>query len=220
MLRIVLVRPGCTDFDQQGRIKGTLDIPLSEDGSRQAAHAADELASLSLDMVYSAPCRSALQTAETIAAARRVKVKVVDDLHNVDHGLWHGKRIDEVKETQPRLYRQGQEHADSICPPQGEPIAAGRERVRRALGRLLKKHRSGVLCLVVPEPLTSVVESELQQCQLADLWKCECDNGRWNVYEVVADPTSVFRFRGVSQAVPEPAFARREARLALANKRG
>lgn len=218
MLRIVLVRPGCTDFDQQGRIKGTLDIPLSEDGSRQAADAAHQLATLSIDAIYSAPCCSAQQTAEKIAAAARVRMKVVDDLHNVDHGLWHGKRIDEVKQTQPRLYRQGQDCPDSICPPRGEPIAAGRERVRRVLGRLLKKHRSGVVCLIVPEPLASVVDSELQNCELTDLWDNECDNGHWSVYEVVADPTSELCFRGVTQNAPAPNYARREVQASLASK--
>jgi len=214
MLRIVLVRPGCTDFDQQGRIKGTLDIPLSQDGSRQAAATADQLAEFTIDTVYSAPCRSAQQTAQAVAASGRLKVKVVDDLHNVDHGLWHGKRIDEVKQTLPRVYRQGQENAESICPPQGEPIAAGRERVRRALSRVLKKHREGVICLVVPEPMASVVDSELTHSDLTDLWDNECDNGGWIAYEVVADPESELHYRGVTSSVREPAFVRRERAMA------
>jgi broad specificity phosphatase PhoE len=219
MLRIVVVRPGCTDFDQQGRIKGILDIPLSQDGSRQAAETADQLGEIPLDMVYTAPCRSAQQTAETISAACKVKLKVIDDLQNVDHGLWHGKRIDEVKQTQPRLYRQGQDNADSICPPQGEPIAAGRQRVQRVLARIVKKHRDGVICLVVPEPLASVVESELQQSELTDLWDSECDNGSWRLYEVVAAPESDLTFRDVTPAIPTPAFARREEKPALVGRR-
>jgi probable phosphoglycerate mutase len=198
MLRIVLVRPGCTEFDQQGRIKGTLDIPLSEDGSHQAAEMAQQLNGFQLDTVYSASCRSAQQTAALIASPRRLKVKVLEDLHNVDHGLWHGKLIDEVKQTQPRLYRQGQEHADSICPPRGEPIAAGRERVRRVLGRILKKHRSGELCLVAPEPLASVIDSELQCRELVDLWESECDNGGWSLIEVIPDSEAELCFRGIA----------------------
>jgi phosphoserine phosphatase len=205
MLRIVLVRPGCTDFDRQGRIKGTLDIPLCEDGSRQAAQTADQLAEFSLDAVYSAPCRSAQQSAVVIAGSRRLKVKSIDELQNVDHGLWHGKLIDEVKQTQPRVYRQGQDHPESICPPQGEPIAAGRERVRKALARILKKHTSGLICVVVPEPLASVVDSELQHRELSDLWDIECDNGGWSLYEIVAEPGSELPWRGMLTDHEEPA---------------
>jgi len=216
MLRIVLVRPGCTDFDQQGRIKGTLDIPLCEDGSRQANETAGQLSHFSFDAVYSAPCRSAQQTAELIAGQRRLKMKTIEELHNVDHGLWHGKLIDEVKHTQPRLYRQGQEHADTICPPQGEPIAIGRERVRRELARIVKKHRSGDICLIVPEPLASVVESELQHRDLSDLWESECDNGSWNVYEILPEPALELGFRGVCAEL-EPALIGKQRRI-LATK--
>src|SRR5258707_13255904 len=35
MVKMLVVRAGSTDFDEQGRIKGTLNIPLSEAGPRQ-----------------------------------------------------------------------------------------------------------------------------------------------------------------------------------------
>ncbi len=33
--RVLLIRPGATDFDDQGRIKGSLDMPMSERGRQQ-----------------------------------------------------------------------------------------------------------------------------------------------------------------------------------------
>ena len=33
MIRVILIRPGTTDYDEQRRIKGTLDIPLNEFGN-------------------------------------------------------------------------------------------------------------------------------------------------------------------------------------------
>ena len=43
MLRIILIRPGSTDYDQEGRIQGTLDIPLNERGSAEVARVIEEL---------------------------------------------------------------------------------------------------------------------------------------------------------------------------------
>ena len=210
MLRIVLARPGCTDFDQQGRMKGTLDIPLSTDGSKQVAQTAEELAGLSIDVIYSSPCRSAQQSAQAIAAPRKMKWKVVDELQNVNHGLWHGKRIDEVKQNQPRVYREGQENPENICPPQGEPMAMASTRVRQSLKKLLKKHRNGVVCLVVPEPLASLVACELQHSDLADLWSCECDNGEWDVYDISDAPGEELAYRGIVQEPHLTSCARTE----------
>ena len=44
MMSIVLVRPGCTDFDEQRRIKGSLDIPLSATGSDEVNELVVQLA--------------------------------------------------------------------------------------------------------------------------------------------------------------------------------
>ena len=177
MTRILLIRSGATDFDEQGRIKGTLDIPLSHEGSAQVAEVVKELADTPIDHLYASPCRCAMQSAEVIAKARKLKVRKVVELQNLDHGLWHGKLIDEVKHSQPKVYRQLQEHPETVCPPEGEPVGAALDRARAALAKLLKKHKTGTIALVVPEPITSIVHSILAQSELGDLWKVACEGG-------------------------------------------
>ena len=132
MLRIFLIRPGSTDFDQQRRIKGTLDIPLNDIGKQQAVQSAEALSNTDIEIVYSAPCQSAWQTAEMLADRLDVKLKRLDTLHNLDHGLWHGMLIEDVKQRQPKVYRMWQEQPETVCPPEGETVAAARLRVQRA----------------------------------------------------------------------------------------
>jgi broad specificity phosphatase PhoE len=184
MKRILLIRSGSTDFDEQGRIKGTLDIPLNFEGTAQIVRLADELAGTPIDFIYASPCRCASQSAEVIAKTRKLKVRKLDELQNLDHGLWHGKLIDEVKHSQPKVYRQLQEHPETVCPPEGEPVGAAIERVRAALKKLLKKHKSGTIAVVVPEPIASLVRSVLEQCDVGDLWKAECECGGWQAIDI------------------------------------
>ncbi len=184
MLSIVLIRPGSTDFDEQGRIKGTLDIPLNENGTHQASRAAGELEGAQIEVVYTSPCQSARQTAETLAESLDVKHKRLDALRNLDHGLWHGKLIEEVKQKQPKVYRLWQDHPEAVCPPEGETLASAQQRVRKTLKRLLKKHRQGVIAVVVPEPLASILRTFLDQSDLGDLWQSECDFGKWDLIEI------------------------------------
>jgi len=184
MLRVILVRPGSTDFDEQGRIKGSLDIPLNANGADQVEQTADELHSLEIDQIYTAPCQSARQTAEALASQRHMKVKEIDALRNLNHGLWQGKLIEEVKQKQPRVYRQWQEKPETVCPPDGESLEAAQTRVNKALAKLLRKHQSGIIVLVVPEPMASLVNSFLSSKEIGDLWKSECVCGTWNTIEI------------------------------------
>lgn len=181
--RVLLIRPGCTEFDEQGRIKGSLDMPLSDRGREQAASLAGELASIRLGTIYTSPCESARETADRIARGRDVRIKVIDCFRNVDHGLWHGKLIDDVRRNQPRVYRTGQESPDELCPPGGEAIRDARRRVQKVLQKVLRKGREEMVTLVIPDPLATVVQSAISGETLHNLWKCETDQGRWQLIE-------------------------------------
>ena len=85
MIRIILARPGSTEYDEQGRIQGTLSIPLSEQGSHQVANAVLEMEKSNIEMVYSSPCLSAQETAAALAEAVRSKVKPINKLQNLNH---------------------------------------------------------------------------------------------------------------------------------------
>jgi broad specificity phosphatase PhoE len=186
MLRIILIRPGSTDFDEQRRIKGTLDIPLNQNGADQVSRTASELVDAEVQVVYCAPCQSAMQTAQAVAERLNVKVKRLDVLRNLDHGLWHGKLIDEVKRMQPKVYRLWQDSPEAVCPPEGETLTSAKLRVQKALKRLRKKHRQGVVAVVASEPLASIMRCCIEQRELGDLWKSECDFGAWEMIDVLA----------------------------------
>ena len=187
MLKIFLVRPGSTDFDEQGRIKGTLDVPLNDHGNEQVARTIAELSGQAIEAIYCGPCQSCQQTARSLAEPRELRVKQLDALKNLDHGLWHGKLIEDVKLHQPKVYCQWQEHPETVCPPQGETVITARQRLAAALEKLWKKHKDGTIAIVAPEPLASMLRSVLNHSDLGDLWKVECDFGGWETIEMDSD---------------------------------
>lgn len=187
MLRIVLVRSGCTEFDQQERIQGSLNIPLSDAGKAQAEATASELSQFTIVQVYTAPDKAAVKTGERIAAVQHVKVKELNALANLNHGLWHGKLVSEVKQQQPKVYRQWQEHPETVCPPEGETLQCAQERIRKVLQKVVKKHRDGMVALVVSEPLATLVQSALSDSDFGDLWRGSLNCGQWVVLDVAPD---------------------------------
>jgi probable phosphoglycerate mutase len=67
------------------------------------------------------------------------------------------------------VYRQWQEQPENVCPPDGEMVGEAQVRIDESLERLLKKHRSGAIGIVVPEPLASIMAHRLTGGELADL---------------------------------------------------
>jgi broad specificity phosphatase PhoE len=183
VLEVLLVRPGATKFDDQGRIKGSLDIPMSERGRRQVNSLTQQLAEVPVKTIYTAPGESARETAEGLARDRDVRVKVIDAFRNVDHGLWHGKLIDEVRRNHPKVYRKGQDSPTDICPPGGESIRDAKARVIKAVRKVVRKSGDDVIAIVIPDPMAWVVESLLSGKELCDLWEAETDSGRWELIE-------------------------------------
>ncbi|HWL07552.1 MAG TPA: histidine phosphatase family protein, partial [Planctomicrobium sp.] len=115
-----VIRPGETDFDVQDRIQGDLNLPMTHRGECQVAEIIEALRGRQLDFIYSSPNEPALSAAQHVARALDVPLKVLDQLGNVNLGLWQGLSRSEIRQKQPRLFRQWEEEPESVCAPQGE----------------------------------------------------------------------------------------------------
>lgn len=171
MSTVVLVRPGSTDFDEQNRIQGSLDIPLNKRGEQQVQKIVDELRSVPLDLVYTSPCEPALGSATAIGAALGITVKELDGLRNLDQGLWQGLQVEDIRRKHPKVFKQWQESPETICPPQGEMVADALERIRKSLEKPLKKGVS--FAVVAPEPLATLIGCFVRQSKV-DLTASVC----------------------------------------------
>lgn len=183
--RIILVRAGSTELDDQGRILGSLDLPLSEQGKSEVQNLVDQLAPFEIESVISASSQSSQETATAIAEQAKLKVKVETKLTNLDCGLWHGKGIEELRETQPSLFKQWKESPETVCPPEGETISKARSRVASVVKKILRKHRKGVLVIVAPEPLLGIIHQEIQAPADGEpIAQIKC--GQWKLIEPMA----------------------------------
>jgi len=75
MLRIILIRPGSTDYVEQARVHGTLDIPLSERGTEEVARTGEELRDLGIRAVFCSDAEPALSTAKALATVLDVRAQ-------------------------------------------------------------------------------------------------------------------------------------------------
>ncbi len=162
MTQVVLIRPGATVYDEQDRVQGVLDLPLSERGKIEVERLAERLSAASLSVVYCGPGESVVRTADAVARAFGLRPKRIDDLRNLDQGLWQGLQLDEIKRRNLKVFRQWQDDPRTICPPQGETVEDAMDRIKTALRPLLRRHRDETIGLVVGEPLAQLIACYLR----------------------------------------------------------
>lgn len=107
MTRILLVRHGQSTWNADGRWQGRADPPLSDLGQRQAAVAAETVASAGITSVWSSPLRRARETAAIVAAQLGLAVQADDRLMERDAGEWQGKTRTEIEAGWPGFLDNG-----------------------------------------------------------------------------------------------------------------
>src|SRR5579863_3199972 len=105
--RLVVVRHGATEWSQSGRHTGRTDLPLLDEGRREAEALGHRLAGHQFSLVLTSPLRRARETCQIAGFGARAES--CDDLLEWDYGAYEGKTTDEIREHRPgwSLWRDG-----------------------------------------------------------------------------------------------------------------
>ncbi len=91
-VRLLLVRHGETEWNRQTRFQGQIDVPLNDNGRKQADKAKEFLQDIAIDFAISSSMLRPKETAEIILQHHpSVKLELQDGLREISHGLWEGK---------------------------------------------------------------------------------------------------------------------------------
>lgn len=85
-MSVLLARHGETDWNVAKRVQGTTDIPLNENGIKQAGFLCENLEkeNVNLRRIYSSRQRRALTTAEIVGSKYHISVKVIPGLEEMN----------------------------------------------------------------------------------------------------------------------------------------
>ena len=130
--QLILVRHGETLHNVAGIAQGWGDSDLSDRGKQQVALLAERMKTIAPDAIYSSPLQRALTTAQTVAAATGLEVRIIEELREMNYGRWEGQRFLEVRKTDEASYQRWIGEPGFPC-PDGESHNDVLERVKRAL---------------------------------------------------------------------------------------
>ena len=127
-ITIYLIRHGQTKWSLNGRHTGLTDIPLTEEGKREAASLQPKLASISFDAVLASPL---IRVQETLQLALpNAKAQVCKHLLEWDYGKYEGITTKKIHDIEPdwSIFTKGA--------PEGESLEAVTKRVDDLLAML------------------------------------------------------------------------------------
>ncbi len=152
--RLVLLRHGLTDWNDNGRFQGHADIPLNNIGRAQAVAAAELLAGLGITRAVSSDLGRAEETARLVADRCGVTVSPDPRLREVNVGSWSGLTLEEAGRLEPDFWPALRDGRDFRRSPEGETATQAGVRVAEALIDHAEAVADGEVLLVVGHGLS------------------------------------------------------------------
>jgi probable phosphoglycerate mutase len=139
---IALIRHGETDWNAAKRIQGHVDIPLNDEGRRQAAALSRRLQGERLDALIASDLRRASQTAQAVAMRQALPVELDAGLRERCYGAFEGLIHSDILRQYPQAYADWQAREVDAVFPAGERAAESvRQFHQRAIAAILRHAR-------------------------------------------------------------------------------
>jgi probable phosphoglycerate mutase len=146
MGKLILVRHGKTklnSLDSAERLRGWMDVPLDEQGLREAEETAQRLAQYPVGHIYSSDLYRARQTADAVVKATLAPIVHTSGLRPWNVGTLAGQRVKDILPILKQL-----EVDPSLPAPGGESFLQFCDRYLRKLEELLDLADRSEVCIV------------------------------------------------------------------------
>ena len=137
MVEIALIRHGPTEWNEQRRLQGQSDIPLSVGGRKRVKNWRIPKEFLKFDWVVS-PLSRARETARLLGVSPSLEPAIIE----MDWGNWEGRTGEELREIYGESFSQKKALGIDLQPEGGERPRQVRERVEKWVLKIASTEKS------------------------------------------------------------------------------
>ncbi len=141
MTKFYLVRHGESVGNKTKRFTGSTDLPLTDDGRRQAERVTDFFKAVPLDTIYASPLSRAYDTAAPTAKLKQLEIRKDPAFCEIDGGRWEKVPFAEIGESDPILYEVFAHDIGRLKCPLGESVKDVSERVLKDIYEKFEMHK-------------------------------------------------------------------------------
>lgn len=139
-MKLYIVRHGQTDWNVIKRFQGVSDIPLNENGLKQAQRLADRLHSVHIDAAYASPMKRTQQTANAVLQGRDIELQIEPSLIEINGGVWEGQLFTDLETKDPDKWLRFRNEPSKLKFDQGDIVTERIAETADLLHRLYAKH--------------------------------------------------------------------------------
>jgi len=153
-----IMRHAKTEWNQEKKIQGQRNSPLTPEGKQQAREWGMLLENFSWNRILASDMGRALETVDIINGYLQVPIIRDSRLQEQDWGEWTGKTLSMIKKEFPRLMKEQERAGWGFCPPGGEDRYTVWKRSQKALQEATEKwpgenilvitHEGVIKCLI------------------------------------------------------------------------
>jgi len=210
---LYVIRHAESQWNPIGRYQGLLDPDLSERGEKQAKLLALELQNKGIELIYTSPLKRTKRTAQIVA--QTLGVPLIEDRRviEIDHGVWSGKLVEEVKKEFPEMFETWIKEPWKVDFPQGENLLKVYERVKNFVEEIKQKHQGQTVAVVSHTVPIRALYCAALELPIERFWSFGCDNASYSVIKFEEDRTTLHKLNVTSHLEREGLYE--EAHRAL-----
>lgn len=175
--KLIIVRHAEAVGNKIREFHGWTDEGITERGRLQAARVAERLKNIHIDVIYSSTMKRTLETARYIAATKNLPIIQVEDLKEINGGLWEGMKWSELADKYPDEYDIWENKPHLCQMPGGENMKCFQQRVVAAVMRIVEKEAGKNVLIVTHGTVIKVLLCHLKELPLEEMVRIPwCDN--------------------------------------------
>ena len=147
-MKIYLIRHGQSTWNQENRIQGHSDSPLSAEGKKQIERLIPRLKREKIEQVITSPLKRAYQSAQILAEGLGVLCKTNKNLREISLGTWEGKTPQEINQLYNDGYRRWLKCPSKVKIPSAESLSNFRKRAISIFKQIVTSEAAERIALV------------------------------------------------------------------------
>lgn len=170
MTDIYITRHGQTIWNKEGRIQGSKNSPLTEDGILGAELMCERMRDIKIDYIISSPIERAMKTAKIIKGEKEIPIIECDGFREIDCGIFEGEKFEDLSIKFPEDYEKVRDNPFTNRYPNGENLIEFYERVINSFKVIVEQYKHKKILIVGHGGTIKCIENYINNKKIEKGW--------------------------------------------------